>query len=54
MGDQRGREKNVKPLFRPDVSQDGRKVGLTEEKLLFIPSLFDWKPKLHTEVREGS
>lgn len=39
MGDQRGREKNVKPLFRPDVSQDGRKVGLTEEKLYSFPVL---------------
>lgn len=54
MRDQRDREKNVKPLLRWDISQDRRKVGLTEEKLLFIPSLFDWKPKLHTEVREVS
>lgn len=54
MGDQRDREKNVKPLHRPDVSQDGRKVGLTEEKLLFIPSPFVQKPKLYTEVREVS
>lgn len=37
-GDQRDREKNVKPSLQPDVSQDGRKVGLTEEKLLFIYS----------------
>lgn len=54
MGDQRDREKNVKLLLRPDMSQDGRKAGLTEGKLLFIPSLFDWKPVLHTEVREVS
>ena len=41
-GDQRDREKNVKPSLQPDVSQDGRKVALTEEKLLFIyPKSFE-------------
>lgn len=38
MGDQRDREKNVKPLLQPDVFQDGRKVGLTEEKLSLMLS----------------
>lgn len=36
------------------MSQDGRKVGLTEDKLLFISVFWIWKPELHTGFRELS